>query len=101
MFDAYNIILSFLDSTEVKAVDLEKEIKLWFDYGFPNNEELLDYIKETAKHFYELGLNINNPITAADRGMAEEIIVNLKRLEQDYCIDLTKEMQWLRDIVKK
>lgn len=41
---------------EVKEADLEKEIKLWFDYGLPNNDELLDYIKETAKHFYELGL---------------------------------------------
>lgn len=39
--------------------------------------------------------------TASDRGMAEEIIINLKRIEQDYCINLTKEMQWLRDIVKK
>lgn len=39
-----------------KEVDLEKEINLWFDYGFPNDEELLDYIKETAKHFFELGL---------------------------------------------
>ena len=37
--------------------------------------------------------------TAAD--MAEEIIVNLKRVENDYHIDLTKQMEWLRDIVKK
>ncbi len=39
--------------------------------------------------------------TASDRGMAGEIIINLKRVEQDYCIDLTKEMEWLRNIVKK
>ena len=39
--------------------------------------------------------------TASDRGMAEEIIVNLKRVENDYRIDLTKQMEWLRNIVKK
>ena len=48
--------LSFINTLEMKEVDLEKEINLWFNYGLPNDEELLDYIKETAKHFFELGL---------------------------------------------
>ena len=39
--------------------------------------------------------------TASDRGMAEEIIINLKRIEQDYHIDLTKEMEWLRNKTQK
>ena len=39
--------------------------------------------------------------SASDRGMVEEIIINLKRVEQDYLIDLTKEMEWLRNIAKK
>lgn len=62
-FDGYDIQRAYVDGylqaeqdLEVKEKDLEKEIKLWFDYGLPNNDELLDYIKETAKHFYELGL---------------------------------------------
>lgn len=38
---------------------------------------------------------------ASDRGIAEEIVINLKRIEQDYRIDLTKEIEWLRNIVKK
>lgn len=50
-------LMNFLDALEVKEVNLEKEINLWFDYGFPNDEELLDYIKETAKRFFELGLS--------------------------------------------
>lgn len=37
--------------------------------------------------------------TIAD--MAEEIIINIKRVENDYHIDLTKQMEWLRNIVKK
>ena len=51
-------ILSFLDTLEVKEVDLKM---------------------------------------SADRCMAEEIITNLKRVENDYRIDLTKEMEWLRN----
>ena len=39
--------------------------------------------------------------SASDRGMVDEIIINLKRVEQDYRIDLTKEMEWLRNIAKK
>ena len=55
---------------------------------------------EFAKHFFELGMRVNNPITAADRGMVEEIITHLKRVENDYRINLTKEMEWLRNKVK-
>ena len=39
--------------------------------------------------------------TASDKGMAEEIIINLKRVEQDYNIDLTREMEWLRSKSQK
>ena len=39
--------------------------------------------------------------TAADRGVAEEIIINLKRVEQDYHIDLTNEMEWIRNKSQK
>ena len=85
----------FLDTLEVKEVDLKKEY--------------MDFLKcddgrsmfETAKHLFELGMCVNNPITAADRGIAEEIIINLKRVEKDYRINLTREMEWLRNKVKK
>ena len=84
-----------IDSLEVKEVDLEKEYK---DFIKSDNGRSMF---ETAKHFFELGLSANNPITAADRGMEEEIIINLKRVEQDYRIDLTKEIEWLRNQVRK
>ena len=84
-----------LNTIEMKEVDLEKEYK---DYINCDNGHT---IFEIVKHFFELGMRANNPITAADRGMAEEIIINLKRVEQDYCINLTKEMEWLRNQVKK
>ena len=88
-----------IDSLEVKEVDLEKEIK-----RFTMSKELYEadsVIKAVAEHFFELGLKANYPITASDRGMAEEIIINLKRVEKDYRIDLTKEIEWLRNKTQK
>lgn len=85
----------YKENLEVKEVDLEKEYK---DFIKCDNGRSMF---ETAKHFFELGLSVNNPITAADRGTVEEIIINLKRVEQDYRIDLTKEIGWVRNKVKK
>ena len=39
--------------------------------------------------------------TASDKGMAEEIIINIKRIEQDYQIDLTREIEWIRSKAQK
>ena len=39
-------------------------------------------------------------VTSDDRGIAEEIIKHLKRVENDYGIDLTTEITWLRNKVK-
>ena len=56
--NAYNHVLHIIDSFEVKGVDLEKSISDWLFEGLPNDEELIDYIKETAKYFFELGLKV-------------------------------------------
>lgn len=93
------------NSIEVKEVDLDKEFNKYFitnnliaaDIQF----EPVTQMKKCAKYFFELGTQANNPITAADRGTAEEIIVNLKRVELDYHIDLTREMEWVRNKAKK
>ena len=103
----YKQLLEHLDSLDAKEVDLEKEIethlKDCLDVKFPTTD--IELIKKdvayTAKKFFELGMSLNNPITATDRGTVEEIIVNLKRVEQDYHIDLTREMEWVRNKVKK
>jgi hypothetical protein len=89
-----------INTMEVEEVDLEKELNdygLYYDYGSFDRKEMLDF----ANHFFELGFSINNHITVADRGMAEEIITNLKQVEQDYRVNLTKEIEWLRNKVKK
>ena len=52
-----NEILAFLDTLEAeqKEVDLEKEIDGWYNgMGIPLS---IDALRETARHFYELGKN--------------------------------------------
>ena len=98
------------DSLQVKDTDLEKEIisqirLLNGVHTLYNNKQwwkgTYNELSYFAKHFFSLGIAVSNPITAADRGTAEEIIINLKRVEQDYHIDLTREMEWLRNKVQK
>ena len=118
--DECNAILSFLDTLKAKEVGLpnfEQEVKD-FCYGFddrkeawykmtPHDQNLMvsptfaNFAMQLAKHFFELGMRVSNPITAADRGTAEEIIINLKRVENDYRLNLTKEIEWVRNQVKK
>jgi len=96
-------IKNFINTFEVKEVDLEKEIDNYLQplAAWEIQEAPFTSMENIAKHFFELGVWVNNPITAADRGTAEEIIINLKRVENDYRINLTKEIEWLRNKVKK
>jgi hypothetical protein len=57
---AVQTLLEIIDTLEVKEVDLEKSISDWLFEGLPNDDELIDYIKETAKHFFELGIQVSN-----------------------------------------
>lgn len=53
--EIYNDILSFIDTLEVKEVDLEKEISSWVEDNTCKGYCSAD-IHETAEHFFELGL---------------------------------------------
>ena len=59
LYDAYKIVLSFLDTLEVKEVDLDDYYhkflkKEWFESSHVRTvSEMMDF---TAKHFFELGL---------------------------------------------
>lgn len=58
---AYNKVLSFLNTFEVKEVDLEKEFNNFLDNveGMPrmfHSIEQIEWGKDIAKHFFELGL---------------------------------------------
>ena len=105
----YNIlvdILSFLNTLEVKEVDLDKEIP---------SKELADEIDAISKRYPEISFaklsriavriakwqKGQDELTASDKGMADEIIIHLKRIEEEYRLNLTKEIQWLRNITTK
>lgn len=51
---------SFINSLEVKEVDLEKEIDKWYQNKASKEFENVFYddIEECAKHFFELGLKV-------------------------------------------
>lgn len=53
--DECSAILSFLDTIEVKGVDLKKEIQTWVEDNSVNGYYRED-VYETAEHFLELGL---------------------------------------------
>lgn len=56
--DALNDTISFLDTLEVKEVDLEKEVDKWYNNKAPKEFENVLYsdIEKFAKHFFELGI---------------------------------------------
>jgi hypothetical protein len=91
-----------INNLKGKNVDFIKEF-----YAFSEKHKLMDKgiefsdIEKTASFFFQLGLKASNPITPFDRHIAEEIIISLKQVENDYHIDQTKEIEWVRNKVKK
>ena len=83
------------------------EKRIFEDYN--SGDEEMEEVDEAVKGaLASLRYFINNlevkeveESTADDRGVAEEIIINLKRVEQDYHIDLTNEMEWIRNKSQK
>lgn len=61
-YNALSKLGSFLDTLEVKEVDLEKEIEDWVKTG-PHTSypwcTIPDAIRITAEHFFELGFGLN------------------------------------------
>lgn len=51
-----NYLLSFLDTLEVKEVDLEKEIDRELETRWIGEYLYTSKFRESAKHFFELGL---------------------------------------------
>ena len=50
--EALNLIKDFLDTLEIKTVNLEKEIQTYKD----EHNYMSEYVRNVAKHFFELGL---------------------------------------------
>jgi hypothetical protein len=57
--EAYEGIIDFVNTLEVKEVDLKKEVELWMQSKPSVNFEwgnIVDAMRDCAKHFFELGL---------------------------------------------
>ncbi len=74
-YDACKRMISFINSLEVKEVDLEKELESWRHKHFHGRRDdkgaAGEWLERTsqldiAKHFFELGLNASNPLTWED-----------------------------------
>lgn len=105
-------LLMNLDTLEIKEVNLDKECRKYLTEHFNAYEDGILQSKRSgmpldtfdvihvAKHFFELGMSVSNPITASDRGIANEIIFALKALGEEKMISYDKEIEWLRNKVK-
>lgn len=55
--DVLQHVLFFLNTLEVKEVNLEKEIEEYLSIYWPNEKDLHPFLGHVAKHFFELGLS--------------------------------------------
>ena len=103
--DECNAILSFLNTIDVRKVDLEKEYKDFVEED-PVYNKLVNGIvgKNIAKHFFELGLNASNPLTWKDIDLILDItdqIANDDSMEEklnnmsqeEYCTEVLKRFK--------
>ena len=56
--NAYFNLLSFIESLEVKGVELEKELNIYLEKVKETDEDIV--FKDFAKHFFELGMQVSN-----------------------------------------
>ena len=91
----------YIDKDKVVA-EIKKKIRT--EQGYSSGDAEFGYrdcAREILSFLDTLEVKEVKEPTASDRGMAEEIIINLKRVEQDYHIDLTREMKWVRNKAQK
>lgn len=78
-------ILSSIDTLDVKEVDLEKEYRNFIKSD--NGRSML----ETAKHFFELGLNASNPIAEENLESFVRQVIDLEVEAGEYYNNIIKE----------
>ena len=91
---AYKEMQDFLDTLEVKEVDLKKEINEWQGCeAFPEGcnitplPKAMNIVEKTAKHFFELGLQVRNHTCSEVKEVAEHDDSDLNRELEEMGID--------------
>lgn len=101
VLDGLHAIERFLDSLEVKEETPSKELADEIDALSKRYPEVsFAKLSRIAVRVAKWQKEQDEP-TASDRGKADEIIIHLKKIEEDYRLCLTDEIQWLRNITKK
>lgn len=72
-------VRNFIDTIEVKEVDLDEEVDKWYNYKASKEFENVLYkdIEKCARHFFELGLNASNPITEVNLELLIRQVIDL------------------------
>ncbi len=76
-----------------------KKMVIWLEGGGVITNSYPD--AKTAKDALDSFDKIMHEPSAEDKCMIDAIIINLRRVEQDYRVDLTREIEWVRNLVKK
>ena len=77
-YNALSKLASFIDTLEVKEVDLKEEVERFAKECGYKSAATIDF--QFGKHFFELGLNASNPLTWED---VKEICVQSVLVEID------------------
>lgn len=114
IFDITDDILSFIDTLEVKEVDLDEETQRILDkhFFYPEEEnelkEIPKLVRYVAKHFFELGLKVTNSLTWQDIFIIRRLIYeydkeikmksNIKYpLREEFCTEVLKRFKELKE----
>lgn len=107
----YETLLSFIDTLEVKEVDLEEETKKWWKERLhlnPENQLWMDAHQSIvfAKHFFELGLKVNKSLTWEDIANINEIVSEILKecgenilynTQEDFCKEVLKRFKAMKE----
>ena len=105
--DECKVILSLINTLEVKEVDLEKEVDAWRHNHFHGRRdknaagEYLERISqlELAKHFFEFGIKLSNRLTWEDMKQIHDIMVECSAIglwskpDEEYYQEVVKRFE--------
>lgn len=103
---------SRLNTLEVKEVDLKKEFSQWWkserakDYNVDVLYEMYSNVSmKLAKHFFELGLKVSNPLTWEDikilQEKSSEVFAEVAKGKVEYYSIYPTQQSFLEEVLKR
>jgi hypothetical protein len=107
-YNALSKLESFIDTFEVKEVDIEKEVIDWWNAHYSSKAYTFEgytghYVEnstliEIAKHFFKLGLNASNPLTWEDVNSINHLLFDIK---EDYDNGRLDKEEYYTEVLKR